>query len=187
MRTKSYGGLIIALGICIGFVAQKAQAGFILSGNREVLTSIKNFELKLVMDHNDKAIYGLKYEGVEKNIKLAFGAYGIKVFSITDDMPIKEMSKLSLSEETAVLYVRIDDIWPLILNGQKWCTYKIQLFILQHISLSREPTKRFEAITWEDIYTNFCIEDKFVYTVENALDKRLDFLIKDYLAANQKK
>ncbi|MCX5632438.1 MAG: hypothetical protein NTW93_01990 [Phycisphaerae bacterium] len=186
MKTKNYWILVMMFVICgCGHVATKVRAGNILSGN-ESLAGIKNFELKLIMPRDEKESYGLKYEEIDKNIKLAFGAYGIKVFSdlsvLFDNMPSQEHTALSLSEETAVLHVRIDEFWPLAIGGY---SYRIQISVLQFARLSRDQKIHFQAITWEDSIASLCTtESAFALKVERALYTRLDQLIKDYLAAN---
>jgi len=188
MKTRNCWILVMVFVICgCGHVATKVRAGDILSGN-ESLAGIKNFELKLIMPLDEKESHGLKYKEIDKNIKLAFGAYGIKVFSdlsvLFEDMPSQEHTNLSLSEETAVLYVRIDEFWPLAIGGY---SYRIQISILQFARLSRDQKIHFQAITWEDNWTSACtIDDMFALKVENSLSTLIDHLIKDYLAANQR-
>jgi len=195
MKAKKYWILTVGLAICMALiVGVRLRAGYILSGNKEVLSGIKNFEIKLVMPLTEKAAHGLKRKEVYKNIKSACRPYGIKVFSDLDidyDQPDeiverqeKEYLDLACSSH-ATLHVRIGEfVGPLVGGISKWYYYSVRIYILQYARLSRDPKIHFRAITWEDSFTNLCPEGEIAVDVQNTLWMILDDLIKDYLAAN---
>jgi len=173
----------IAFALCAVLFSNLTVYGEALwfSPDRKALASIESFALQNVIVCEFPAEANVEFvehtDELEKWIRLAFGAYGIKVYSYNLEGTDEENNRFL--DADAELHVRITDVLPLYLEDMY--SYCVTIYVVDWVSTEENPDIHFKAISWADCRGSISSSSLLKSKVRDTLDKMLDKLIKDYL------
>jgi hypothetical protein len=186
MRIKGYLLIGITFALCVTLLSEIPvfAEGLSWSPDRKALAGLESFDLEqaVVCEFPDDADTKFieRWDKLKQHIKLAFGAYGIKVYSF--DLKSTDEEKMRYGDADAQLYVRITDVIPLCIPDMY--SYCVTIYVVDWVITTENPDTHFKAITWADSRNGIASLALLESEVYNTLDKRLDKLIKDYIQSH---